>query len=217
MVIVERARELIVPQLAKSDTQPTSRPAARVCGSGGMKDYVRPIEGEPRVHERWGDLASKETALVTLEAISSLLDQRLGLLHERIANVEGNLGTLTNRVDDIVPRRDFGSEAIRQWVHVIRRRYNDECPCCRKEKVLDDEGNRLKTSHLDHFRGREHNRETDGWLVCQMCNNINLKNSEFKNAALKRFQVFQEDRRDLHAGHPAKPQIAETQGRLFEL
>jgi hypothetical protein len=72
---------------------------------------------------------------------------------------------------------------------VIGRRYNGECLCCRKEKVLDDEGNKLKTSHLDHFRGRAHNRETDGWLVCQMCNNINLKNSEFKNAARKAFRI----------------------------
>jgi hypothetical protein len=99
---------------------------------------------------------------------------------------------------------------------VIGRRYNGECPCCRKEKVLDDEGNKLKTSHLDHFRGRAHNRETDGWLVCQMCNNINLKNSEFKNAARKHFEVLRDYRRDLFAGHPAKVRIAETQGRLFE-
>ena len=143
------------------------------------------------------------TSLITLEAIGGLFDQKLVPVCERIERVEGNLIVLRERVDNIVPRRDFSKETREQFNYTVLRRYNRECPCCRNVVVIDDSGCRLPGTNYDHFRGRELNGPDDGWLVCSRCN-LKLRDAVFKNSKIRHFDVFQDNRRALFAGHPVK-------------
>lgn len=159
---------------------------------------------------RHGHLVPKNTAPVTLDAIGTLfkreldpLRQDIARVDERVAKTEGNITFLASRIDDIVPRRDFPKDVTRQWRHVLVRRYNGECPCCRANVIVDTNGNPISGLTYDHFRGRELNGPEDGWPVCTKCN-LKLRDAEFKNASRKHFEVFQDYRRALCAGHPSK-------------
>lgn len=149
---------------------------------------------------------------VTLQAIDHLFDRNLSPIRRdmtelktHVARIDGNVIRLERRVDDIVPRHEFSTETKRQWRYVVGRRYNGECPCCRKVRILDVHDGALSGElNYDHFNGRELNGPEDGWPVCQKCNHRLRLDNNFKSASQTRFETFQQDRRDLCAGHPVK-------------
>lgn len=164
---------------------------------------------------RHGQLVPRSATPVTIEAMDELFDRKLTPVRQEIAEIRGNVTFLARRIDDIVPRRDFPKDVTRQWRNVLVRRYSGECPCCRENKIVDRDFNPLPGMTYDHFRGRELNGAEDGWPVCTRCN-LKLRDAEFKNASRKHFEVFQDYRRTLWAGHPLKLKGPdERQGRLF--
>lgn len=161
------------------------------------------------VFQAWrsGILVPKTSVPITLNAMRALFDEKLTPVHQEIAEIKGNVTFLARRVDDIVPRRDFPKDVVRQWMHVVHKYYHADCPCCRECKIIDGHSN-------DHFRGRELNGREDGWPVCQRCN-LKLRDAEFKHTSRKHFEVFQDYLRKLWAGHALKNNSDGRQGRLF--
>jgi hypothetical protein len=159
----------------------------------------------------------------TLTSIGILFDEKLTPVVRDIANVQMEVSRLDDkmtliyrRVDDIVPRRDFSTEAKRQFRCVLIQKYNNECPCCRRTKIESGDG------EYDHYLGRELRDPEHGWLVCRGCNLKMANDALFKAGRRPSFDVFQELRRQMFGNGPtAKPRkgsptkSSSDQGDLF--
>ncbi len=166
-------------------------------------------------------------AMPTLDAIGDLFDAKIqpvrreiGDLRDSVARVEGNVTFLAGRVDDIVPRREFAKASVDQWRYVLHTRYSGECPCCRRERIVDQHGQYIPGMfNFDHFKGRELNGSEDGWPVCKKCHLRLHGETEYKITSRIRFEAFQADYRDLRPPilPPVKPNRPPEpmQGKLF--
>lgn len=142
---------------------------------------------------RTGKLVPAPT--VTLEAIEGLFDKNLTPIKCDIRRIDGNVTYLSQRIDRIVPRNDFEKDTKSQFLMVVLKKYNRECPCCRDVTILNEDGSKKDNLHFDHFAGRERNKAEDGWPVCHKCNLRLRDDAQFKTEARKHFEVFQEYRR----------------------
>lgn len=134
---------------------------------------------------------------VTLEAIGDLFDAKLAPVRADISDIQGNVIFLANRIDDMVPRRDFTKETQKQWAWICIKLYGCRCPCCNKEVIIDKDGSPIsRIFNADHFNGRELTSPQDGWPVCFRCNS-RLKDASFKQSKRHHFQVFQDHLREL--------------------
>jgi len=171
---------------------------------------------------RHGELVPASSQ-VTLTAIGELFDEKLSPVVRDIANVQMEVARLDDkvtliyrRVDDIVPRRDFSTEAKRQFRCVVVQKYNDDCPCCRQSKLGNGEG------EYDHYLGRELREPEHGWLTCKKCNLKMATDALFKASRRAAFEVFQELRRQMFGNGPSSKSrkgsptsSSDDQGSLF--
>jgi hypothetical protein len=147
------------------------------------------------VFQAWRTGKLVPTPTVTLEAIEGLFDKNLTPIKCDIRRIDGNVTYLSQRIDRIVPRNDFEKDTKSQFLMVVLKKYNRECPCCREVTILNDDGSKKDNLHFDHFAGRERNKAEDGWPVCHKCNLRLRDDAQFKTEARKHFEVFQENRR----------------------
>lgn len=145
----------------------------------------------------------------TIDEIGKLFDTKLEPLRDHLVKHDGNIayliqisGETRDRMDDLVPRKEFSKENKQRFQHVVARMYNGECPCCRDAKIIDLSG-QLIDAHCDHARGRELNGAYDGWYVCKVCN-LRLRDHVFRAEAVKHFDVFVSYLKRVFSGHPAK-------------
>jgi len=142
------------------------------------------------------------SAPITAETIGSIFEMKLipvrhdiQQLDTKVARIDANVVFLSNRVDDIVPKRDFSVASTRQWKTVVLQRYAGDCPSCRKTRIVDETGNSIKgVWNDDHFSGRELNGVADGWGVCCGCNQKLKNDALFKISRRPHFQVFHDYR-----------------------
>jgi hypothetical protein len=160
---------------------------------------------------RQGRLAPRQQS-PDLSTLEQLFDRKLDPVHSRIAGIEGNVIRLTQqheqdhalvmrRLDDVVPIRTFMKEAQRQFLLVTVKFYDGYCPCCRQVKIVAD-GVFNAECNFDHYNGRELRTPQDGWSVCKKCNQVRLKNAEYKANRRSHFDVFQECRRMIAGSSP---------------
>jgi KilA-N domain len=174
------------------------------------------------VRSHYENRAAPLPSQVTLTAIGELFDEKLEPVHRDIANVQMEVSRLDDkvtliyrRVDDIVPRREFSTDAKRQFRCVVAKKYNGECPCCRQSKIENDDG------QYDHYLGRELRDPEHGWLTCEKCNLKMAHDALFKASRRPAFEVFQELRRQIFGNGMSKPRKGSptsssgNQGDLF--
>lgn len=140
---------------------------------------------------RHGELVPVSSQVVTLAAIGELFDEKLAPMKMEVSRLDDKMTLIYRRVDDIVPRREFTTEAKRQFRCVVSQKYNNECPCCRQLKIENSEG------EFDHYLGRELSGPEHGWLTCKKCNSRMATDALFKAGRRAAFDVFQELRRNM--------------------
>lgn len=79
--------------------------------------------------------------------------------------------TLTDRLHQIEDwrRKPFPPSVVKTFLDVTHRYFNGLCPCCGETKILSSYGSRLPSLEVDHFRGCQWNKITEGWPVCDRC------------------------------------------------
>jgi predicted RNA-binding Zn-ribbon protein involved in translation (DUF1610 family) len=78
---------------------------------------------------------------------------------------------LTDRIHQIEDwrRRPFLPSTVNIYLKVVERFFNVLCPCCGETTILSPKGGRLPTLEVDHFRGCQWSKITDGWPICDRC------------------------------------------------
>jgi hypothetical protein len=151
---------------------------------------------------------TRRTAPATTSVFDQLLDEKLlpirGDLNEcktDIKEIKGNVvflrkhsAEMADRINDIVPRREFSKETKQKWCRLVAREYHCKCPRCRKEKIVTETADPIAGElHYDHFVGREQNAIDKGWPTCKRCNLRSGHDQSFKEDGRSRFDVFQLD------------------------
>ncbi len=146
---------------------------------------------------RRGTLAPISEVPTISGAIRDLLD-----LKPTVERIDGNvfhlkqaLSQVQNRLEDVVPRRSFPQDILRQYRYTIHRSssFLGKCPCGCGIQILDESGNILKNCHADHWYGPQRIGPSDGWYVDENCNQL-LRDTEFRNKKISRYAVFHEER-----------------------
>ena len=89
------------------------------------------------VFQAWRHGKLVQAQPVTIDEIGRLFDAKLEPIRDRLVQHEGNIayiiqitGETRDRMDDLVPRKEFTKENKQRFKHVVARMYNGECPCC---------------------------------------------------------------------------------------
>jgi hypothetical protein len=148
-----------------------------------------------------GQLIPTSELPVLSGAIRDLLQptiEKVERIDDNVIHLSNALTRIESRIDDSIPRRDFPKDILRQYQSTIRRSplYIGKCACGCGTQILDENGNLLKNCNADHWYGPQRIGPNDGWYVDENCNLL-MRNSEYRNKRIHRYEIFHEERRKL--------------------
>jgi hypothetical protein len=150
------------------------------------------------VFDQWldGKLAPRETApasqiLLDIQKTVERIDKRTSI----IERTDGNVTYLKNRIDDIVPRREFPSWALDQYRLLVFSEFGRKCPCCARVVIVNEQAELLDNATIDHNFGRNKNKVGEGWPVCSGCND-RLNDPTHRQQRQHLFQTFHTRRKE---------------------
>lgn len=137
--------------------------------------------------------------------------------HEVVKGTAGNVVQLKeiairteSRINDVIPTKDPSEKNKRMYIYTIAKRGYGYCPCGCRQKILNEMGDVLldemgrSVLEYDHFYTRERNGLEAMWPVHRECN-IKLRDDDYRQTKLARFQIFQEECKAVKNEVPDKP------------
>ena len=121
------------------------------------------------------------------EAVFSATQPRFDAIDTKFAEV-------SDRLDRIEHRKRVPEKTRRIHCYVIKNYYQGQCPCCRKVRIVNDNGERRTNCEFDHWNRVSEACETKTWAVCTECNS-NLRNGDWKSERKVQFEAYQHCRR----------------------
>ncbi len=143
-----------------------------------------------------------------LHLLNSYLDPLLGkLLRIRevidascLHDVQVQQGSeLLQEIRRIQPRKSI-PKSVRDIHHAFLNARGGCCPCCAKERLINEDGHLRETAQCDHYYGRDRNKLHETWIVCQRCNSRLYSDPAVHAQKLNTFRVYQEQLSDFIRG-----------------
>lgn len=89
-------------------------------------------------------------------------------------------------------RKPFPKSTVKIFLEVIDRYFKGLCPCCGENYILDENGIKLDSMEIDHFKGPKWNKITEGCPICGQCHKRITHGYLSRDGwVLQAFQTFQ--------------------------
>lgn len=124
------------------------------------------------------------------------LDSGLKPLQQRLDGFEGRIGNMEDALRSVVRRQSPTSATKREHIDTLML-LGGKCPCCHKVDVIDEYGNRLDTTHWDHWYAPHRRAVHEVWLVCAECNQA-MKDQRVRHYRQVQFDAYQSSRDEKH-------------------
>lgn len=131
--------------------------------------------------------------------VQTLVDGQNSLRSEVVelkSDVNG-LSVRFDRLENRIDRRTYPStKTMMRHYNAVHERYGDKCPCCQRERILDEHGQPIaNVCELDHWRLPSQSTVDLTWVVCRRCNS-ELRKQEVHHDREVKFAAYQSTRRD---------------------
>lgn len=142
------------------------------------------------------------TALVTIDA-HQLCVQMGKTFHDavftatqpRFDSIDSRLDDLCDRVEKVEQRKRIPEKVRNVHLHVVKNYYSGKCPCCHKNRIVSDCGDKRTNCEFDHFYRVSEVHVAKTWAVCSDCNS-SLRDSDWKSERRVKFESYQQTRRE---------------------
>lgn len=113
---------------------------------------------------------------------------------------------LEARIERIESRQRPSKKSCETHCGTIHMFYDDKCPCCRSQLILNENGFSLSVLNYDHWESIRKGGVDKTWPVCRKCN-IRLENRDYRRECQPHFDSYQTMRRkyEEHRDGPELP------------
>lgn len=127
--------------------------------------------------------------------IQTSIKSEIKPVETKVDGLSRDMGEVKHRLNQIEKRKAISEKTKLRHLFVVKNYYVGLCPCCRKQEIVNLDGERLDACQFDHWDRPSEPGVSKTWAVCAQCN-LNLRDADWKNEKRAQFEAYQQCRRE---------------------